>query len=582
MGAAKQEGDRSLARLISAAFGVVTLLGCNVLDPDANRGARGGAPEDGDVAGDGDSTGPDSPDDPVAPDNVVSETGETVDCSTLQRPPTPLRRLTRFEYNNTVRDLLGTTLTPANSFPADEVSDGFSNNAVLLTISSLHAEKYMEAAEELATEALTRLPSLLPCDPATSGEAACAEAFASNFGRRAFRRALEPEDLAVLMEAYALGSSFENGIEVMLRTILQSPHFLFRVEFTGVSRPLAEMVRLSGFETATRLSYLIWSSGPDDDLLDAAERGELSSAAQVADRARTMLGDPRARRAASEFYEQWLELNRLASVSKDPVAFPLWSELLRDAMRTEARAYIESVLFERGGTLAELLTLPLGLPTGPLAQLYGVAESPTLTELSPTERAGILTLPAYLSVQAHPDQTAPVLRGKFVRSKLLCTDVPPPPDNVDLSAPDIADGATARERFSAHATEPSCASCHRLMDPLGFAFESYDAIGAYRTTDRGRTLDLSGEFVATRAIDGAFADAHEMIATLAGADEVENCVTRQWFKYAMGRPEEDGDACSLSPLQEAFDGGGGSLVELLVSTTQTEAFLYRRGSGEAL
>ena len=519
---------------------------------------------------------------PVTPPEVISEGGTVVDCTTLQRPPSPLRRLTRFEYNSTVQDLFSTSLTPADSFPPDEVVDGFTNNAVLLTISSLHAEKYMEGAEALATEALTRLATLLPCDPAAVGERACAESFAGVFGRRAFRRPLEPEDLNVLMEAYAFGTSFENGIELMLRSILQSPHFLFRVELTGGDRPASEMVRLNAFETATRLSYLIWSSGPDDALLDAAAAGALDSPELVSTMARSMWADPRARRAVTEFYEQWLELNRLDSASKDPVAFPLWSEVLREAMKTERRAFIETILFERGGTMSELLTSPLGLPTGPLAELYGVAESSDVVELSQEERAGILTLPAFLAVQAHPDQTAPVLRGKFVRKKLLCHDVPPPPDDVNLSAPEISEGATARERFSAHSSEAGCVGCHQLMDPLGFPFESYDALGAFRTTDGGRELDLTGEFINTRGIDGPFQNLHEMVAILSSAPEVEDCMARQWFKFALGRTEEAGDACSLSPLQDTFEQSGGSLVELLLETTQTEAFLYRRGSGGEL
>jgi len=380
------------------------------------------------------------------------------------------------------------------------------------------------------------------------------------------------------MEAYGTGLSFVNGIEIMLRTILQSPHFLFRVEFTGADEAPQAMVRLDPYETATRLSYLMWSSGPDDALLDAAANGQLETAEQVGTMARAMLEDPRARRAAVEFYRQWLELNRLDTTSKDAAAFPLWSNLLRAAIEAESRAYIEHVLFEREGSLAELLTLPLGLPMGPLAQLYGVAEGTTLTELSADERIGILTQPAFLSVQAHPDQTAPVLRGKFIRKKLLCTDVPPPPDDVDLSPPEIHEGATARERFSAHADDSGCRGCHQLMDPLGFPFESYDAIGAFRTMDAGQALDLSGEFVQTRGIDGPFVGAKEMLLTLAEADEVRDCVTRQWFKFAMGRTEEDGDACSLSPLQNGFEESGGNLVELLVQTTQAESFLYRRGS----
>ncbi|HXS19292.1 MAG TPA: DUF1592 domain-containing protein [Polyangiaceae bacterium] len=516
----------------------------------------------------------------LVPDQVVDESGATVDCASLVRPPTPLRRLTRFEYNNTVADLLGTALTPADDFPPDEVADGFTNNALVLTISSLHAEKYTFAAEALAAEAVTHLDTLLPCSPA-DGEPECAQQFAEQFGRKAFRRTLEPEDLEVLLEAYSFGTSFEKGIEIMIRAALQSPHFLFRVEFSGSDVEGTGMVRLSGDETAARLSYLIWSSGPDEVLLDAAENGELSTPEQVESQARRMLDDPKARRAMAEFYRQWLKLNRLDIVSKDASAFPLWSEAMRQAMIAEGDAVIQSVVFGDDPSLTQLLTAPLGLPTGPLADLYGVAQGDQVVPLNAQERAGVMTLPGFLAVQAHPDQTSPVLRGKFVRERLLCDEVPPPPDNVVITPPDPAAGGTARERFSAHASDVSCAKCHKKMDPLGYPFESYDSLGVFRTTDQGQAMDLSGEFVETKAMDGPFDGVHEMVARLAEAPEVGECVASQWYQFAMGRGVEAGDACSLAPLSQEFVASGSNLFELIVQITQSEAFLYRRASGEA-
>lgn len=518
----------------------------------------------------------------VAPPEVTTDGGTTVDCNTLVRPPTPLRRLTRFEYNSTVRDLFQTALTPADDFPPDEVVDGFSNNGVVLTVSSLHAEKYTFAAEALAAEAVTKLGTLLPCDPVAAGAEACATQFAQTFGRRVYRRALEPEDVSVLLEAFALGSgtSYERGIEIMVRTMLQSPHFLFRVELTGgvpQGTPLT-MARLSGYETATRLSYLIWSSGPDDIALDAAAAGGLSTPEQVATEARRLLADPRARLAVAEFYRQWLDLTRLDGISKDVAAFPLWSDAMRAALKAEGDAVVENVVFGAEATLDRLLTAPLGLPTGPLASLYGVPEAQAVTALDPTQRAGILTSPGFLAVHAHPDQTSPVLRGKFVRTKLLCNEVDPPPDNVDISAPDPAEGGTARQRFTAHLSDPSCSNCHSAMDPLGFPLESFDALGSFRAMDAGQTIDLSGEFLFTEDIDGTFIGPIEMSQVLSTSDQVEDCVTEQWFKFAVGRGVESGDACSLSPLQDAFNSSGGNLMELLVQTTQTEAFLYRRTS----
>lgn len=533
---------------------------------------------DGDTASTGNTTATDPDTTGLVPDEVVDESGATIDCESLVRPPTPLRRLTRFEYNNTVADLLNTSLTPADDFPPDEVADGFTNNALVLTVSSLHAEKYTFAAEALAAEAVTHLDTLLPC---TTADDACARQFAEQFGRKAFRRTLETEDVDVLMEAYSLGSSFETGIEIMIRAALQSPHFLFRVEFSGSDVAGTGMVRLNGDEVATRLSYLIWSSGPDDALLDAAKNGELSTAEQVAQQARRMLDDPKARRAMAEFYRQWLKLNRLEIVTKDASGFPLWSEAMRAAMIAEGDAVVESVVFGNDPSLTQLLTAPLGVPTGPLAELYGVAASEEVQMLSAQERAGVMTLPGFLAVQAHPDQTSPVLRGKFVRERLLCDEVSPPPDDVVITPPDPSEGGTARERFSAHAEDVSCAKCHKKMDPLGFPFESYDALGVFRTTDQGRTMDLSGEFVETDAMDGPFNGVHEMVARLAEAPEVSHCVASEWYQFAMGRGVEAGDACSLTPLSQEFVASGSNLFELMVQITQSEAFLYRRASGDA-
>lgn len=514
----------------------------------------------------------------IAPAEVLDENGKTVTCATLTRPPTPLRRLTRFEYNNTVRDLFGTTATPANSFPPDEVSDGFNNNALLLTVSPLHAEKYMEAAETLAANAVTKLATLHPCDTVALGEQACAEKFARDFGRKVYRRTLDDEDVSTLMEAYAAGRTYQKGIEVMLRAMLQSPHFLYRVEFSGTEAPGAGMVRINGYETASRLSYLIWGSTPDDALLAEAEAGQLSTPQQVAETARRMLTDERAKRGVAEFYRQWAGLTRLDIITKDSNAFPLWSDEMRAAMDAESTALVGHTVWGDTPTLAYLLTAPVGLARGPLADLYGVPASDSMVNLPSSERAGILTMPAFLAVQAHPDQTAPVLRGKFIYKKLLCREIsPPPPELMDrITVPQVTDDSTARERFSAHSEDKVCAACHQYLDPPGFALENYDALGAYRTTENGLPIDTTGQFVGTRDINEPFRDVIEMASLLARSEQVQDCVARQWFTFAMGRGVEAGDTCSVAPVQDAFAASGGNLAELMIDITQTEAFLYRR------
>ncbi|WP_437821122.1 DUF1592 domain-containing protein [Sorangium sp. So ce1078] len=510
-------------------------------------------------------------------------------CGGTERLLAPQRRLTRFEYNNTVRHLLGTSLTPADQFPADEIAGGFNNNASVLTVSSLHAEKYLLAAEELAAEAVAGdLSKLLPCDPAAvegqvEAEEACARQFVQDFGRRAYRRPLAPQDVERLMRAYAAGrtgGSLREGIEVVIRAALQSPKFLFRLELRHDLDDSAPKVRLDPYEMASRLSYLVWASGPDDELLAAAEAGLLETREQLAERTREMLKSPRARLAIAEFYKQWLNLGKLESIVKEENAFPGFDDELVAGMSAETPAFIEHVLWSGDRKLSSLLTLPVGFATESVAELYGVSVPPGSTtpqrvDLPADQRAGVLTQPAFLAVHAHPDQTSPVLRGKAIRQKFLCYEPPPPPDNVDLTPPTGEEGATARERFNRHASDESCAGCHKLMDPIGFAFENYDSVGAYRTEEGGQVIDNSGEIFLSEDMDGPFVGVRELAEKLAGSEQVRECLATQWFRYTAGRFETDGDGCSLGQLRAEFHGSEGDLVELIVATTQTEAFMFR-------
>ncbi|WP_437987367.1 DUF1592 domain-containing protein [Sorangium sp. So ce117] len=506
----------------------------------------------------------------------------------------PQRRLTRFEYNNTVRDLLGTSLTPADQFPPDEIAGGFNNNATVLTVSALHAEKYLLAAEALATEAVAGdLSKLVPCDPAAvegqvAQEEACARQFVQDFGRRAYRRPLETSDVDRLMRAYAAGrtdGSFREGIEVVLRAALQSPKFLFRLELRHDVDASSSRVRLDPYEMASRLSYLVWASGPDDELLDAAEAGLLDTREQLAERTRQMLEHPRARRAITEFYKQWLNLGKLETIVKEESQFPGYDDELVAGIRAETPAFVEHVLWSGDHKLSSLLTLPVGFATESVAELYGVtvppgSTTPQLVELPPDQRSGVLTQPAFLAVHAHPDQTSPVLRGKAIRSKFMCQDPPPPPDDVDLTPPTGEEGVTARERFNQHASNARCAGCHQLMDPIGFAFENFDAVGAYRTEEGGQVIDVSGEMVLSDDMDGPFVGVRQLAEKLAGSEQVRECLATQWFRYTAGRFENIDDECSLDGLRAGFHGSEGDLVELIVATTQTDAFLYRSAIAE--
>jgi hypothetical protein len=501
----------------------------------------------------------------------------------LEPGPSPMRRLTRAEYNATVRDLLGDDSRPADAFVAEEEALGFDNQASALTVTRLLAEQYMSAAEHLARAAASRLDALLPCDPVALGEDACAEAFIASFGRRAYRRPLAPDELARLRALYLWGKqshSFATGLELSIAAMLQSPSFLYRVEMGSPDPIEGDVVALTSHEIASRLSYLLWGSMPDEALFAAADAGELATSDQVAAEARRMLADPRAREAVARFHLMWLGLSRIGSIHKDAGVYPTYRDGLPALFRRETEELLGHVVFDGPGDLATMLTAPYSFMNRELAAFYGTPQLPegdafVKVTLDPRERAGLLTQGSILSVYAKPNQSSPVHRGKFVRERLLCQELQPPPNDVAIVAPDVDPSATTRERFAEHSENPACAGCHRLTDPIGFGFEHYDGVGVYRALDHGRPVDATGELTETQDADGPFDGAVELASALASSEEVRTCLVMQWFRYGYGRIEEADDACSRERLRDAFEASGGNVKELLVALTQTDAFRYR-------
>jgi hypothetical protein len=297
-----------------------------------------------------------------------------------------------------------------------------------------------------------------------------------------------------------------------------------------------------------------------------------------------MLASPKARGAVTRFFEQWAGTTRLDTATKATNQFPTFTTV-KASMQKELPAFVEHVLWSGDGLLSTLFTSQNAFVTTDLAAVYGVPApagsdaGPTLVTLPASQgRAGILTQPGFLSVQAHPDQTSPVLRGKFVRSMLLCDPPDPPPDDVNISVPSIDAGGTARERFSAHLTAgASCNGCHSGLDPIGLAFENFDAMGQYRTMENGKPIDVSGEIfdALDPALAGPFVGVLEMAQKLAASTQVRDCMATQWFRFTVGRTEVQPDSCSLATLQTSFSAAGGDLNELIVGITQTDAFMYR-------
>jgi hypothetical protein len=521
----------------------------------------------------------------VSPPTPTEEPERDV-CAELAAPepgPTPVRRLNRTEYNNTVRDLLGTTLRPADRFPPDETALGFDNNAGVLGVTSLLAEAYLEAAEQLARAAAGNLTQLTGCDAAAKGEPTCAAEFIDRFGRRAFRRPLEAAERERLTKVFEWGRTnrdYATGIRLVVTTALQSSAFLYRVDFGEAPIGTEQWVALTPYELATRLSYLLWNTMPDDALLDAAEAGGLRTAADLEAHARRMLKDPKARQAVANFHRQWLKLDAAQAASKSSTAFPEYTAAIPNLLQEETSRLMDFAFWEGDGTVAEALTAPYTFVNQELAAYYGLTgvagTSFQKVAVDPARHGGVLMHGSFLAPAAHPDQTSPVLRGKFIRQQLFCQALPPPPDNAMVELPAFNPDLTTRERFAAHSTDPACAGCHRLMDPLGLGLENFDPIGRWRSTENGKDIDPSGEVLQTRDADGPFVGAQALASRLAGSAEVSDCMVSHWFRFGYGRTETEQDRCTLSKLKSGLAGAGGNLRELLVLLTQTDTFRYRR------
>jgi hypothetical protein len=372
---------------------------------------------------------------------------------------------------------------------------------------------------------------------------------------------------------------FAAAARMIVQTMLQSPAFLYRVEGAGALATAAVVVKATPFELASRLSYLLWSTMPDKALLDAAATGQLATPAAVVAQARRMLMDARAGQGVRNFFGQWLEIPHVDSVTKDATAFPRWSPRIASLMRRETETFVEDVVLRGDATLQSLLRAGYSFADKELATFYGAAGPAGAAfekvMLDPSRRSGVLTQGALLAALAAPRQTSPVKRGFYVRDRLLCSPPPPAPANVNVMPPEPDPRSTTRERFAQHRTDPGCAGCHALMDPIGLGFESYDAVGLWRDKDAGRAVDASGDVTGTTDADGPFTGAIELSTRLVGSGQVRQCVARQYFRFAYGRGETTLDACTIEALAATLAGAGGGFRELLAGLTQADPFLLR-------
>jgi len=501
-----------------------------------------------------------------------------------------LRRLTHQQYNNTVRDLLGEPTGPASQFPAEDYVNGFKNQYQSQSLSPVQAEAYSRAAERVAANAFRRGDSrhLIPCSP---DQADCRWQFIRTFGRRAFRRPLQPEEIRRYGALFKAEPDFLKGAQTVIEAMLQSPSFLFWMEQTSIPE-------WKPYATASRLAYFIWDTMPDDALLDTAARGELNTADDAARAARRMLDDPRARQGLDDFVSQWLRFDRALTAARDQRLFPLFNRDLASAMTEEAKHFIGDLVWN-DRSFMEAFTANYSFVNSNLAAVYKVPvplHEYERVEFPPDQqRSGLLGQALFLTLTSKLEDTAPTGRGLFVREQFLCQHVPPPPPGVDTNLPVLEEARplTNRERLSAHTTNKSCAGCHALIDPIGFGLEKFDAIGAYRDKQKllffpeyhggpkkpkPREIDLALDTTGVVAglPDSQFTSARQLGELLARTPQCQECMVKQVFRYMSGRQDTRADVPVIRQAFEDFRNSGFHFKAMVVSLVRQWDF----GPGE--
>ena len=524
-------------------------------------------------------------------------TGSAGTNSTSMLPPATdpgrvtMHRLNLAEYDNTMRDLLGIKTHPSVdfNFPADDRGSDFDNTADVLTVSPLHLSSYNTAATALVAAALTDATErarLLSCD-ITAGGATCARTALEAFVPRAWRREATSAEIDSLMAlvtmATSKGDTAEAGLQLALRAALLSANFMYRPEIDPVPSSLTPHP-LGEYELASRMSYFLWSSMPDDALFAAAKAGNLHVAANLTSEVSRMLADPKAQALVDNFAGQWLFIRLVDDAAPDPTLFPTFDASLRSAFKSETQMLFHEFAFN-GLPADQMLTAPFTFANDRLAKFYGLppvgSDQMTRVDLTNnTQRHGLLSQGGLLLVNSHSDRTSPVRRGKYVLSELLCTDIPPPPPTVNTKiVADTTGAKTLRQVLEAHVVDPSCASCHKLMDPIGFGMENYDAIGAYRTTDNSLPIDASGTLPSGESFNGLA----QLTPLIAKNPAFPKCLATKLYTYALGRgivsDPTQMDGVALTAMADAFVKGGLKFQDLVGGVITSAPFLNRRGEG---
>jgi hypothetical protein len=505
------------------------------------------------------------------PNNEVDVNPEVAGVPTVY-----LRRLSQDELDNTLEDLLGEDTRPASMRLPEDSVDPFDNNGESMRPSQALIEALELVATDVADRAMedpARRDEIVGCTPAGPDDADCFRSFVESFGQRAFRRPLSTEEVdqfMALQDFSVEADDFYAGAKLVVQAMLQMPDFFYHLQ-SGIPVDGRDGVyRLNGFEVASRLSYFLWGTMPDDELLDAAANGNLKTSEDVRAQAERMLQDPRARQRMQRFHAMWLGYHRFSV-----------NGTIGDAMLAETNALVDRVIFEEQGSYFDLFTSNETFLNDELANHYGLeapaSEAGEWVDVSDSGRGGILSHATFLSVASKFGDTSPTQRGRLIRERIMCQTIhPPPPDlNVDTDQPPTSEESNCKvDRYATILENPGCEACHSQMDPVGFGLENFDQSGQYRETDVGEpdcTISGDGELVGV----GTFNGPRELGQLLVESGELESCVVTQLWQFAIGGRQSQSDASTVQTLRTAFEESGYRFDQLILDLVSHESFLYR-------